>query len=427
MNDILNAYKAGSEIGQGFHRVGEAMHEQAVRGKMDEILRATAERGGDITMVDPNMYLDRVGLEAMGRVASDLANTEAYRTKIMQNNALHAKHRFGMFQQYMADIDDAIKQGDQGRTIGLMSNMAAQSGTPYRFSPTEDGQIRVTFVTPEGEVDKGSMGMLEAYNLLKPYATNQDRFIRDSVMYGMATQEENMAYMMNPSKWRTVKDARGGQYTLIPQRIQRNGQTVPGFLVSGPGGQRNMTADEVTRAGFVAEGGGLTGGAGGVATAGLSKDTIKRLDDYSETVDPTTGQKGRDPHMFEALSMLTMAAGGNADRAVIALRDNVLPSVMSQLFDENGEPRPEAADVAEQWMSMTDGQKALYAVTWMMQQQAQASGNAPKAEQKAVEPASAPAQGNPVSNERWDRALKGKGQYKANWVPEERAREMMDE
>lgn len=44
-NDIVQAYRAGSEIGNTFHRIDDAMHNMAVQQKMDEILKATNERG----------------------------------------------------------------------------------------------------------------------------------------------------------------------------------------------------------------------------------------------------------------------------------------------------------------------------------------------------------------------------------------------
>lgn len=299
-NDMLSAFRTGAEIGGAFHKMDEAMHARAVQGKMDEILKATAERGGDITMLDPNMYSDRVGLEAMGRVAGQMAQTEAWKMKAMQNNAAQARQRFATFQQYFSDIEGAIKDGDQARTVALMSNMASQSGTPYRFMPTEDGGIRVGFVTPEGEVDKGTMTMTEAYDLLKPYATSQDRFVRDSVVYGMATQQENAEIMQDPRRWKQAMDRNGNQYTLVPQRIMRNGQLVSGFLVAGPGGQRNMTLDEVAQAGLAVGGRGMAGGMGG---GNAAKQLEMYATDYAIDADGKQ-QKYVNPYKYDALSKL---------------------------------------------------------------------------------------------------------------------------
>ena len=341
-NEILQAYRAGSEIGGTFQRIDEAMHNRAVQEKMDEILKATNERGGDITMLDPNQYSDRIGLEAMGKVTAQLANTEAYKVRIMQNNAAQARNRFSTFQQYMTDIDSAIKEGDQQRTLGLMSNMAAQSGTPYRFSPTEDGQVRVSFVTPEGISDKGTMSMIEAYNMLRPYATNQDRFIRDSVMYGMATAEDNAMVMQDPRRWRTAVDANGNQYTLVPQRIMKNGQLVPGFLVAGPGGQRNMTMDEVMQSGLNMAfpsrsrrlGTGLSGGGVNARGQGLGapsqgggvqvsesawKDARKAFSDFATQVDDM-GNKVLNYDTLEALELAAPYFQGDSLKTIQAYR-----------------------------------------------------------------------------------------------------------
>ena len=412
MNEMLSAYRAGAEMGHGFHDIDAAMHNRAVQGKMDEILKATAERGGDITMIDPSLYSDRVGLEAMGKVAGQMANTEAWKLKAMQNNAEQARHRFATFQQYFTDIEGAIKDGDQSRTVALMSNMASQSGTPYRFMPTEDGQIRVGFITPEGEVDKGTMSMTEAYDLLKPYATNQDRFIQDSVMYSMATQAENAEILQDPRRWKQATDGNGNQYTLIPQRIYKNGQLVSGFLVSGPGGQRNMTMEEVSRAG-------LLGGQGLPASGGgLPKGVDKVLEGYSTVVDPVSGEKSRDAHMYEALSTLTMLGGGNPNQAVIALRDTILPWVQSELFDANGEPKKEAVDVAEQWGSMTPGQQAYLAVQMFLEAQKRfmAGGQSGgKKQEKNTEPSNSSPE-KAQRDARMKKALAGEGRYGLNLV-----------
>lgn len=364
MENMLNSYKAGLALGGSFQALDQMEHERAVNGKMNEILGAVRERGGDITMIDSSMYSDRVGLEAMGRVAKQLADTEEYKTRIMGNNIAQARHRYGVFQQYMSDIDSAVKEGDQQRVLALMGSMAAQSGTPYRFSPTEDGQVRVGFITPDGEQEKGTMTMLEAYNMLKPYVKNKGRFIRDSVMHESVTQEENLEYLMNPSKWRTGMDARGNQYTMIPQRIMRNGQLVAGFLVAGPGGQRNMTAEEVAQAGLLGSaGGGLrTGGAGGV-----DKNAAKIIDAASTVVDPETGEKRRDPYMAKALTMLTQQMG-DPDSAMMALQE--WERVLAQ--DEA---------VAERLAAMPAGQKAM-AIIEIMQQQARPAQKQKSAPQK---------------------------------------------
>lgn len=365
-SNILQAFQTGSALGGAFQKLDQYEHERAVKGRMDELLGEANQHGGDITMLDASRYSDRAGLEAMGRLAAQYSQTEQGKVNIMRNNVIQAKHRYGMMQQYMKDIEDAIKSGDQQRVVGLMSNAGSLSGVPYRFTPTEDGQLAVSYIDPDGVHDKGTMTMMEAYEQMKAHMASKGRFIRDSVMYGMGVQEDNLARMMNTNGWKFVTDARGNQYTMVPQTIMRNGRYEPGFMIAGAGGTRNMTLDEVSRSGLLGSAG---GGLGGVRTPAISKDDLKIIDTASTVVNPETGEKARDPYMAQALTMLTQQVG-SADKAMIALQE--WERILSQ-----------DAAIAEQLAALPAGQKAM-AIIEIMQAQAKAPAKAP---------ASAPAPG----------------------------------
>lgn len=361
--DILQAFQTGSALGGAFQNLDQYEHERAVKSRMDELLGAAGQHGGDITMLDASQYADRAGLEAMGRLAAQYSQTEQGKANIMRNNVIQAKHRYGMMQQYLKDVDDAVKSGDQQRVVGLLSNAGSLGGVPYRFTPTEDGRIAVSYIDPDGVHDKGTMTMMEAFEELKARMATKGRFIRDSVMFGMGVQEENMARMMNPGSWKTVTDARGNQYTMIPQVFQRNGQYESGFMVSGPGVHGNMTLEEVQRRGLMAA------PAGGLGGTTLGKDDQKIIDAASTVVNPETGEKVRDPYMAQALTMLTQQVG-SADKAMIALQE--WERMLSQ--DEK---------IAEQLASLPAGQKAMAIIEIM---QAQAKAPAPAAEPKKPAP-----------------------------------------
>lgn len=321
-SNILQAFQTGSALGGAFQKLDQYEHERAVKSRMDELLGEANQHGGDITMLDASRYSDRAGLEAMGRLAAQYSQTEQGKVNIMRNNVIQAKHRYGMMQQYMKDIEDAIKSGDQQRVVGLMSNAGSLSGVPYRFTPTEDGQLAVSYVGADGVHDKGTMTMMEAYEQMKAHMASKGRFIRDSVMYGMGVQEDNLARMMNTNGWKFVTDARGNQYTMIPQTIMRNGQYEPGFIVAGAGGTRNMTLDEVTRSGLLSSaGGGLVPGGKG----GLPKSLEMFAVDYVIDADGKQ-QKFVNPYKYDVISKAV--AFGQDPAHVMATWDQRMAEVL---------------------------------------------------------------------------------------------------
>ena len=361
VEDIAKSFNLGLGMGSTFQQYDKIAHERAVNGKMNEILGAVRERGGDITMIDPSMYTDRVGLEAMGRVSQQLANMDEYRERAMRSLVQLAKHRHGVSKGYYDNFDSAVKEGDQPRAMSILSNLVALSGAPYKVVPQDDGTFKTFRISPEGERDLGNVSLLDMRNLIAPYMQNEKRFIHDSVLHGMAMEDENRAYFADSSKHKYVTDARGNNYTLIPSTFERNGQKMYGYSVFGPGGQRNMTMEEVTRTGLL-HGQGLQGGAGGVG-----KDAAKIIDAASTVVDPETGEKRRDPYMAKALTMLTQQMG-DPDSAMMALQE--WERVLAQ--DEA---------VAERLAAMPAGQKAM-AIIEIMQQQARPAQKQKPAPQK---------------------------------------------
>lgn len=350
VKDMVAAYGLGKAMGQGWHDMDAAIHERDVSTRMNDILQAVNEVGGDITMLDPKFSSDRVGLEAMGRVAKQLSNTEEYQTRIMRNNIEQAHHLYGVISQYKNDIGDSIKSGDQQRTYSLMGAAMQQLGTPYTLFQTEDGKMHWGYKTRDGVQDKGEADPVELFQELNRYIGNKGSFIKAITMHRQAMQQENSDNWNDLSKWRTVYDKNGTPFTAIEMNVWDGDSYEPGFMVQTPNGLVEMTSQQLLASGLSPNRGqGLRMG------GGVGKDAAKIIDAASTVVDPETGEKRRDPYMAKALTMLTQQMG-DPDSAMMALQE--WERVLAQ--DEA---------VAERLAAMPAGQKAM-AIIEIMQQQA---------------------------------------------------------
>lgn len=252
--------------GYGLSRILDDMHrrseERAVNGRIDEILAASNGGQQDLTTLDPKLYSDRIGMEAMGKVSQKLSQTGEFQTKIFENGIKHAQKLYGLAQGYMTDFTKATEAGDEPRARAIMGAMVNQFNIPYRFTPEGDG-FRVTHITPEGEVDAGTMSLYDAYGKIKDFVNDEKTFVKGSAAYNMTNWETNMKYMADTSKWRIGVTKDGKQLAMVPQMFSVNGQLVGGFYVEGLG---NRTLQQLADAGIRV---------GGVTGAGLAEQQAK--------------------------------------------------------------------------------------------------------------------------------------------------------
>ena len=240
-------------------------HEREVNGRMDQILAASNGGQTDLSTLDPKLYSDRVGMEAMGKVSQQLSQTGEYQNKIFSNSIQQAKNLFGIAQGYMTDFNAAVKAGDSQRALNIFGNMANRMNLPYRFVPEGEG-FRLYHVTPDGEIDMGTMSLTDAYKKTADVLNNEQAFIKGSAAYSMTNWETNQKNFSDPSKWRYAVSKDGKQIALVPQLIERNGQMVPGFYAERLG---NRTAQDLLDAGFtIGNGAGLTAAQAARATRG---------------------------------------------------------------------------------------------------------------------------------------------------------------
>ena len=303
------AYGLGKAMGQGWHDMDAAIHERDVSTRMNDILQAVNEVGGDITMLDPKFSSDRVGLEAMGRVAKQLSNTEEYQTRIMRNNIEQAHHLYGVISQYKNDIGDSIKSGDQQRTYSLMGAAMQQLGTPYTLFQTEDGKMHWGYKARDGVQDKGEADPVELFQELNRYIGNKGSFIKAITMHRQAMQQENSDNWNNLSKWRTVYDKNGTPFTAIEMNVWDGDSYEPGFMVQTPNGLVEMTSQQLLASGLSPN-----RGQGLRMNGGVGKSLEMFAMDYAVGEDGKQ-QKYVNPYKYDVVQKLS---GNGIDPASIA-------------------------------------------------------------------------------------------------------------
>lgn len=365
VRDIASIYALGKAMGRGWHEMDAAIHENDVSSRMNDIIQATNAAGGDITMIDPKFSSDRVGLEAMGRVAKQLATTEEYKNRIMRNNIEQAHHLYGVANQYKKDIASRIEAGDQSGAFSLMGAMMQQMGTPYTLFQTDDGKMHWGYKSRDGVQDMGEADAVQLFKEMNNYLNNKGSFMKAVVMHRQAMQQQNADNWNDLSKWKTVYDKNGNPFTAIEMNIWDGDSYEPGFMVQTPKGLVEMSAQQLLASGLSPNR--VSMGLGGTAAPAISKDDQKIIDAASTVVSPETGEKVRDPYMAQALTKLTQQVG-SADKAMIVLQE--WERVLSQ--DEA---------IAEQLAALPAGQKAMAIIEIM---QAQAKAPAPAAPSKAV-------------------------------------------
>ena len=225
-------------------------HERDVNGRIDQILAASNGGQQDLSTLDPKLYSDRVGMEALGKVSQQLSQTGEYQNKIFNNGIQQAKNLYGLAQGYMADFKSAVDANDSQRALNIYGNMMNRMNLPYRFVQDGDG-FRVYHITPEGERDMGNMSLMDVYKMTADQLNNEQMFLKGSAAYSMTNWETNQKYMADPAKWRYGVTKDGKQLAMVPQTFQKDGQMVAGFYVQGLG---NRTLDQLDAAGITVAG-----------------------------------------------------------------------------------------------------------------------------------------------------------------------------
>lgn len=414
-DDFLSNLAAGLRVWGG---VSDAYHKRDVANRVDQIMKASNGGRGDLNALDPSLVSDGVGMEAMGQITAQLSKTGQAQNQIFQNALINANNQWKMANQYMADFDEAVKNPErQGDAANLLISMGNSMGVPYRYSMGENGRIKVTHVTPEGEQDMGDMSLVDAYKMAKGYMTSQDSFVKNSVMHNMAMSDINAQIQMaGASKWLTGIDPKTGrQVVAMPQYNLQNGAVE--YIL--PGGAR-MTADQLGKMGIQwgtaaqtarmglrglggaggGGGAGAGGGAGNPANLSLHQDTINAIKTFSTR--SVTGEDGKTTHVVDPYKQEILTA--------FALQGK-RPGSVSMIWDQNfnalvnsGVPADQASVMVYQKM-LQFAQGAPAAPNAPQDGQPAPDGNETKKPSPAVEKGRAIMDGNgPRAQERRDQA-----------------------
>lgn len=300
-----------------------AIHENDVSSRMNDIIQATNAAGGDITMIDPKFSSDRVGLEAMGRVAKQLATTEEYKNRIMRNNIEQAHHLYGVATQYKKDIASRIEAGDQAGAFSLMGAMMQQMGTPYTLFQTDDGKMHWGYKGRDGVQDMGEADAVQLFKEMNNYLNNKGAFMKAVVMHRQAMQQQNSDNWNDLSKWKTVYDRNGNPFTAIEMNIWDGDSYEPGFMVQTPKGLVEMSAQQLLASGFSPNKASLGLGAGG--RGGLPKSLEMYAMDYAIDADGKQ-QKFVNPYKYDVISKAV--AFGQDPAQVMATWDQRMAEVL---------------------------------------------------------------------------------------------------
>ena len=323
VREMASAYGLGKAMGQGWHDMDAAIHERDVSSRMNDIMQATNAAGGDITMIDPKFSSDRVGLEAMGRVAKQLSNTEEYKTRIMRNNIEQAHHLYGVVTQYEKDIDSKIGSGDLAGTYSLMGAMMQQLGTPYTLFQADDGKMHWGYKGRDGVQDMGEADAVQLFKELKNYVRNKGSFMKAFVMHRQAAQQQNVDNWNDLSKWKTVYDKNGTPFTAIEMNVWDGDSYEPGFMVQTPNGLVEMSAQQLLASGLSPNK--AAGGLGAGGNGALPKSLEMYAMDYAIDADGKQ-QKFVNPYKYDVISKAV--AFGQDPAQVMATWDQRMAEVL---------------------------------------------------------------------------------------------------
>lgn len=372
MENFARGLKVGTAAGQQIGNMANAMHEREVQAKMNDILAAAGQNGGNLGALDPGMVSDVTGLEAMGRVAAALSKTGEAQNRIFSNAMSNAHNQWRMAQQYNSDFNTAVKEGREADAANLLVSMGNSLGIPYRYNyNAREGTIGIAHVTPEGEQSMGEVSLVEAGRIARQYLADQPAFLRNSVMNNMVMAERNAELQAaGPGKWIHGVDQRTGKPVVaIPQYNLNDGSL--GYYVQGVGMLRREEFDRLPvawgragRAGYglgskkpdtPAEGtiNGLYGKKGK-----LPPMVQKSVEAYAKEMDDATGKAYTNPYKLDVLGVFAI--------------NGIAPGDAIRIWNQNAQMLRQAnPDISDEEISAAVSQRMMIALQGGGQRQAQ--------------------------------------------------------